>query len=37
RFYLIKDSQENIYKLRFNRLTSVTGKRGYPEFTYELL
>ncbi len=37
RFFVIKDSEENYYKVRFNRLTSTGGERGYPEFTFELL
>lgn len=37
RFFVIKDSEENHFKLRFTRLTSTTGERGLPEFTFELL
>ncbi|MDX2303131.1 MAG: HmuY family protein [Microscillaceae bacterium] len=35
RFYVINDTQGNIYKLKFTRLTSTSGQRGYPEFIYE--
>lgn len=38
RFYLIKDSAGNVYKLRFNSFTSEDGgRRGYPELEYELV
>ena len=37
RFYLIKDSQENIYKIKFTSMTSTEGERGYSEFLYELV
>ncbi len=37
RFYIIKDAEQNIYKLKFTRLTSSGGERGYPEFTYALV
>ncbi len=38
RFYLIKDTAGNIYKLRFNSFTSEDGgKRGYPELEYKLI
>jgi hypothetical protein len=36
-FYIIKDSDENIYKLNFLSLTNSQGERGYPEFEYKLL
>jgi hypothetical protein len=36
-FYIIKDSDENIYKLKFLSLTNNKGERGYPEFEYKLL
>lgn len=37
RFYIIKDSNNNIYKLKFLGLTNSNGERGYPEFEYKLL
>lgn len=37
RFYIIKDPNNNIYKLKFLALTNDNGERGYPEFEYELL
>ena len=37
RFYLIKDSQENIYKIKFTSMTSTDGERGHTEFLYELV
>ena len=37
RFFVLKDAEENYYKIRFTRLTSTEGERGYPEFTFELL
>jgi len=37
RFYIIQDTQENIYKLRFTALVSETGERGFPAFEYQLL
>lgn len=37
RFYIIKDSNDNLYKLKFLGLTNNTGERGYPEFQYKLL
>ncbi|MEO9965462.1 MAG: HmuY family protein [Reichenbachiella sp.] len=37
RFFVILDAQNNYYKLKFNRLTSSSGERGYPELTYELI
>ena len=36
-FYIIKDSNNNIYKLKFTALLNQNGERGYPEFKYELL
>ncbi|MDW3194369.1 MAG: HmuY family protein [Cytophagales bacterium] len=35
RFYVIRDGQDQIYKLKFTRLTSIAGERGYPEITFE--
>lgn len=37
RFYVVKDVQNNIYKLRFLALTNDAGVRGNPVFEYELL
>lgn len=37
RFYIVKDSNGNIYKLKFLTLTNNDGVRGYPEFEYKLL
>lgn len=36
-FYIIKDSNGNVYKLKFTALLNDNGERGYPEFKYELL
>jgi len=37
RFYIIKDADGNIFKLRFRALTNDAGERGNPVFEYELL
>ena len=38
RYYVIKDTSGNVYKLRFNSFSSEDGgKRGYPEFEYQLV
>ncbi|GAA3516326.1 hypothetical protein GCM10022393_33000 [Aquimarina addita] len=37
RFYVIKDANNNIYKLKFLAITNNDGERGHPEFEYELL
>lgn len=38
RFYVIKDAEGNIYKVRFNSFTPEdAGKRGYPELEYKLV
>lgn len=37
RFFIVKDPNGNIYKLKFIALTNENGERGYPEFEYELL
>jgi len=37
RFYVVKDPNGFYFKLRFTRLTSTTGERGYPEFEYKPL
>ncbi|WP_294736552.1 HmuY family protein [uncultured Flavobacterium sp.] len=36
-FYVLKDPNGNIYKLKFLALTNSDGVRGHPEFKYELL
>ena len=36
-FYIIKDSNGNIYKLKFTALLNNNGERGFPEFKYEIL
>lgn len=37
RFYIVKDTDGNYYKLRFTAVVSETGERGFPQFQYELL
>lgn len=38
RFYILKDNEGNVYKIRFISMSEQDGgKRGYPEFEYELL
>lgn len=37
RYYVVKDTDGNYYKLRFTAVESETGERGYPQFQYELL
>jgi hypothetical protein len=37
RFYVLKDVDGNLYKLRFLALTNEQGVRGYPVFDYKLL
>lgn len=34
RFYIVKDTEGNIYKLRFNAVVSDGGERGNPSFDY---
>lgn len=36
-FFVLKDSDENIYKIRFTALTNENGARGFPKFEYEKL
>ncbi len=36
-FFVLKDGDENIYKLKFTALTNENGIRGYPAFTYDKL
>ncbi|WP_417860536.1 HmuY family protein [Winogradskyella sediminis] len=37
RYYIVKDGDNNYYKLRFTAVESETGERGYPQFQYEIL
>ncbi|GAA3632283.1 HmuY family protein [Flavivirga jejuensis] len=37
RFYILKDPNGNIYKIKFLAITNDNGERGYPEFEYKLL
>ncbi|MGM0634483.1 MAG: HmuY family protein [Bacteroidota bacterium] len=37
RFYVIEDTEGNLYKLRFTQLVDETGARGFPGFEYHLL
>lgn len=34
RYYVIKDNDDNLYKLRFTALLSSNGERGYSQFEY---
>ncbi|WP_055436112.1 HmuY family protein [Lacinutrix algicola] len=36
-FYIVNDTDGNLYKLKFLALTDASGERGYPEFVYSLL
>jgi hypothetical protein len=36
-FYVINDTDGNLYKLKFLALTNDSGERGHPEFVYSLL
>nr|WP_321223295.1 HmuY family protein [uncultured Psychroserpens sp.] len=36
-FYIVNDTDGNLYKLKFLALTNAEGVRGYPEFVYSLL
>ena len=36
-YYIIKDPNGNIYKLKFTGLVNDAGERGFPEFKYNLL
>jgi len=36
-FYIVNDTDGNLYKLKFLALTNADGERGYPEFVYSLL
>ena len=37
RFYIIRDPNQNYYKIKFLGLNNNNGIRGYPEFEYKLL
>lgn len=41
RFYILKDTEDNVYKIEFTALlgtdTDNLGERGFPKFRYELL
>jgi hypothetical protein len=36
-FYIVNDTDGNLYKLKFLALTNQAGERGHPEFVYSLL
>lgn len=36
-FFVIEDTDGNIYKIKFLAMTNEAGERGYPEFEYSLL
>lgn len=36
-YFIIKDPNDNLYKLRFLAMSNNQGERGHPEFEYELL
>jgi len=36
-FYVVNDTDGNMYKLKFLALTNEDGERGHPEFIYSLL
>ncbi|RLJ65424.1 heme-binding HmuY-like protein [Lacinutrix venerupis] len=36
-FYIVSDTDGNLYKLKFLALFNEAGERGYPEFVYSLL
>ncbi|MFL0353269.1 HmuY family protein [Xanthomarina sp. GH4-25] len=36
-FYVVNDTDGNLYKLKFLALTNNEGERGHPEFVYSLL
>ena len=36
-FYIVNDTDGNLYKLQFLALTNESGERGHPEFIYSLL
>ncbi len=36
-FYVMSDTDGNLYKIKFLALTNADGERGHPEFVYSLL
>lgn len=36
-FYVVNDTDGNLYKLKFIAFTNEAGERGYPQFVYKLL
>ncbi|MCO6147601.1 HmuY family protein [Flavobacterium sp. NRK1] len=36
-FFVVKDGESNIYKVKFISMVSTEGERGFPVFQYELL
>lgn len=36
-FFVVKDAEGNIYKIRFISMVSTEGERGFPVFEYQLL
>lgn len=37
RYFVLEDSEGSVFKIKFTRLTSTEGERGYPEFTFEIV
>ena len=37
KFFVLKDPDGNIYKIRFNAMLNDSGERGYTKFEYALL
>jgi len=37
RFFILKDSNNNIYKIKFLAMLNDQGVRGFPEFEYQLI
>lgn len=37
KYYILKDTEKNYYKIKFLALVSKNGERGYPKFQFELL
>ena len=36
-FFVLKDAEGNIYKIKFISMLNTDGERGFPLFQYELL
>ncbi|MGJ8733031.1 MAG: HmuY family protein [Cellulophaga sp.] len=36
-FFVMSDTDGNLYKIKFLALTNADGERGHPEFVYSLL